>query len=198
MLKLISLWRLLSMYFIQTKKFSSKNSSHTARIHVIKFYMNHLIIKKCFENKKNLRLIFIQIKKLEWQEFNSFQILVKQQNHEQGNSCKWLKNDLIFHWLVNLSLVSFQYFLFQTGYFHIKNIMKINTSDKVKQVKTLQLERMNQAIILSVQQRFLSIWKKTLVNFSKRRKFKILSKKHSEFVGYTINLCCEKNKGRKD
>jgi hypothetical protein len=36
------LMTLLSMHFMKTKKFSSLNSSHTDRMNVIKFYMNHL------------------------------------------------------------------------------------------------------------------------------------------------------------
>jgi hypothetical protein len=59
--------------------------------------------------------------------------------------------------------------------------MMINTSGKVRKVKTSQIGRINQVIILSVKQRLLSVRRKILENFSKRRKSMTRSKK-SEFV----------------
>jgi hypothetical protein len=50
--------------FYENKKIFSKNSSQTARMYVIKLDMNRLKMQRCMENKNNLRLIFIQIRKI--------------------------------------------------------------------------------------------------------------------------------------
>jgi hypothetical protein len=44
--------------FYKNKETFSKNSSQTARMHAIKLDINHIKMKMCMENKKNLRLIF--------------------------------------------------------------------------------------------------------------------------------------------
>jgi hypothetical protein len=50
--------------FYDNKEIFSKNSSQTARIYVIKLDMNHLKMQRYLKNKKNLILIFFQIKKI--------------------------------------------------------------------------------------------------------------------------------------
>jgi hypothetical protein len=74
-----------------------------------------------------------------------------------------------------------------------QNIMMTNTSGKAREIKTLQLERMYQVIILFMKQSFLSIWKKILENFLMRRKSITWSKrsKKSKFFWYQINLYFE-------
>jgi hypothetical protein len=50
--------------FYLKKEIFSKNSSQTTRIYVIKLDMNHLKMQRYLENKKNLRFMFFQIKKI--------------------------------------------------------------------------------------------------------------------------------------
>jgi hypothetical protein len=50
--------------FHENKEIFSKNSSQTAKMHVIKLDINHLKMQRYLGNKKNLRLIFFQIKKI--------------------------------------------------------------------------------------------------------------------------------------
>jgi hypothetical protein len=50
--------------FYESKETFSKSSSQTARMYVIKLDINHLKMQRHFENKKSLRLIFFQIKKI--------------------------------------------------------------------------------------------------------------------------------------
>jgi hypothetical protein len=95
--------------------------------------------------------------------------------------------------LVNFMLF-FHHFWIQKEFLSYQNIMTItDTSGKVRQVKTSQLGRMNQVTMSSVKQRLLSIWKKILEKFSKRRKSMTWSK-NSEIFWYLINLYCEKTK----
>jgi predicted amidophosphoribosyltransferase len=65
-------------------------------MYVIKLDIDHLKMQKCLGNKKNLRLIFFQIKKIsvsasqmqefKRQKFNLFQILARLKDQEQDNS----------------------------------------------------------------------------------------------------------------
>jgi hypothetical protein len=50
--------------FHENKEIFSKNSSQTVRMYVIKLDINHLKMQRYLGNKKNLRLIFFQIKKI--------------------------------------------------------------------------------------------------------------------------------------
>jgi hypothetical protein len=50
--------------FYENKEIFSENSSQTTRMYVIKLDINHLKMWRCFDKKKNLRLMFFQIKKI--------------------------------------------------------------------------------------------------------------------------------------
>jgi hypothetical protein len=84
----------------------------------------------------------------------------------------------------NLSLICqfvFGFFLsfLQTELLLYQNkMMMINTFWKVRQIKTLQSKKTNQVTISSAKQWLLSILKKAFMNFSNRRKSKILIEKY--------------------
>jgi HSP90 family molecular chaperone len=50
--------------FYESKEIFFKYLSQTARMYVIKLDINHLKMQRYLENKKNLRYIFFQIKKM--------------------------------------------------------------------------------------------------------------------------------------
>jgi hypothetical protein len=54
---------LINNVFLQ-KEIFSENSSQTVQMNVIKLYIDHLKMKRYLKNKKNLKLIFFQIEKI--------------------------------------------------------------------------------------------------------------------------------------